>query len=959
MSKSKNKVLSIVLAVLIAAAALPNIIYAANQDAVTITESGGWFESAYVEWTGSGLGSTNVYWKKSGSGDYTQIDPELIREYPDHMRADIPGLSAGEYIVKVVPVANGVEDERSAAETDVLSVMAYTREGFAFSEQSPAKDASGGYNPDGTPKQNADITYISQGNVNRVMIDQTPEYGLGLVGIFEYRERNKITTPLIVRIIGRVDMPEGMEKYLLGIRYTQNVTIEGIGEDAAIHGFGITLKESRNIELRNFAIMWYGGGTDSDAVALDTNNDNVWIHNLDFFYGAHGPDDDQSKGDGSIDMKNQSDYVTISYCHFWDSGKTSFTDSPSTESSKTHVTYHHNWFDHSDSRHPRCVGSDVHLYNNYYDGVSKYGIGAAKGSSIYAENNYFRYCERPMIISKQGSDIYKDGTYKGSGTLSGQAGGMIKGYGNVIDDCVRFVTQLDTPDDTPGISDEGQFDCYIVSSPGEKVPDTVKALNGGAVYSNFDTADTMYSYQADSVKDGTDKVKKFAGRMDGGDFEYVFDNAVEDTNYDVIPELQSAVENYSPAVVDAGGDASFAIEQPPEESENRIIHNFTTQGTDSDFYDISGSLTDLFGAMRYDAANLTQALKFEGNASIKFTPEHSGMMTVVANFYRGSVNLTVNGETINGDPATGLVTFPVLQGVEYTITRASVSYLYYLALEYEQYDPSATTDPNATAKPTATPKPTPYVPVGSELTHNFTTQGTDSDFFSITGGGLKTNKVSIEYGGEVLTRCYEIGSSALISFTAPKDGSITFVFAPGEKAEFKLDGSKVTGDTSTGLLTIDVKANETYEITKSSVAYLYYITAVFEEDAEESPIPEATPTASPTASPVETPSATAVPSNTPLPIPEVTPSAAPVSAWSVSDIENSMITVTAPDGTAAGEVNYIYAAKYTDDGILADIEIFSLVTEADKPQYIFELSRITDNENVRIMLWDSDMQPLI
>lgn len=96
-----------------------------------------------------------------GSGDYTQIDPELIREYPDHMRADIPGLSAGEYIVKVVPVANGVEDERSAAETDVLSVMAYTREGFAFSEQSPAKDASGGYNPDGTPKQNADIIYIS------------------------------------------------------------------------------------------------------------------------------------------------------------------------------------------------------------------------------------------------------------------------------------------------------------------------------------------------------------------------------------------------------------------------------------------------------------------------------------------------------------------------------------------------------------------------------------------------------------------------------------------------------------------------------------------------------------------------------------------------------------------------------------------------------------------------------
>lgn len=120
------------------------------------------------------------------------------------------------------------------------------------------------------------------------MVDGTSKYGIGLVGIFDYRERNSNENPLIVRIIGRADMPEGMQKYLLGIRETQDVTIEGIGEDAAIHGFGITFKNAKNIELCNFAIMWYGGGTDSDATALDGNNDNIWIHNIEYFYGAHG-----------------------------------------------------------------------------------------------------------------------------------------------------------------------------------------------------------------------------------------------------------------------------------------------------------------------------------------------------------------------------------------------------------------------------------------------------------------------------------------------------------------------------------------------------------------------------------------------------------------------------------------------------------------------------------------------
>lgn len=56
----------------------------------------------------------------------------------------------------------------------------------------------------------------------------------------------------------------------------------------------------------------------------------------------------------------------------------------------------------------------VHVWNNYYDGCAKYGVGATTGSSVFVESNYFRATKDPMLISLQGTDA------KGSGTFSGR-----------------------------------------------------------------------------------------------------------------------------------------------------------------------------------------------------------------------------------------------------------------------------------------------------------------------------------------------------------------------------------------------------------------------------------------------------------------------------------------------------------------------------------------------------------
>ena len=167
-----------------------------------------------------------------------------------------------------------------------------------------------------------------------------------------------------------------------------NITIEGVGEDAAVQGFGFLVRNSGNVEFRNFAVMAFM----DDGISLDTKNCNIWVHNMDIFYGSTGGDSDQAKGDGSVDIKGASTNVTVSYVHFWDSGKCSLCGM--SDSAEFLVTYHHNWFDHSDSRHPRIRVASVHIYNNYFDGI------------VRCRNNHgkLRICRSKLLQKLQESD---------------------------------------------------------------------------------------------------------------------------------------------------------------------------------------------------------------------------------------------------------------------------------------------------------------------------------------------------------------------------------------------------------------------------------------------------------------------------------------------------------------------------------------------------------------------------
>ncbi|MEP7094035.1 MAG: pectate lyase, partial [Flavobacterium sp.] len=375
--------------------------------AQTITKSSGWLESAFVEWTPvGGADSYNVYYTGGGETN-KKIDEQLIRSYGTYFRADVPGLTAGSYTLTIKPVTATVEG--AGTTTSGLTVLAHDRNGFAFD----GGRVPGGYKADGTPKTGAVILYITQNTKNTISMNITGASAnpcVGLQNILYGIKKGKDTRPFIIRLIGNITDMTVMEGGDITIENANNansyLTLEGVGNDAVVNGMGVRLKAASNIEVSNLGFM-NCNSTAGDNIGMQQDNDHIWVHNNDLFYGNAGSDADQIKGDGALDNKN-STYITLAYNHFLDNGKASLLGLSEGTTTGLYVTYHHNWFDHSDSRHPRVRYYSAHIYNNYFDGNAKYGSGSTLGSSLFVEGNYYRNSKHPMMTSLQGTDIWDE-----------------------------------------------------------------------------------------------------------------------------------------------------------------------------------------------------------------------------------------------------------------------------------------------------------------------------------------------------------------------------------------------------------------------------------------------------------------------------------------------------------------------------------------------------------------------
>lgn len=443
---------------------------AADAGDAAITEYGAWFESAYAEWDTSAIGTdVTVSYAPAGETDFVTADPELIRGN----RADLPGLRGNTvYTIRIAGSAGNAEC--------TVTTLAYDRTGYAHQDFSDI----GGYKDDGTLKEGVDVIYITNENKDTV----TYNGKVGLYNIFFSAKPKNV----VFRFIGRLDVPAGTVandgthndgSNMLYLQNSSNVTIEGIGTDADLIEWGIEMKRCTSCEVRN---LWLGNYPD-DGISMTGNaeihSEHIWVHNntiekgYNAFAGGGHVDADKADGDGSADMK-WSEFVTISYNVFRSCHKTSLVGGRY-DQFQDHITYHHNWFDHTESRNPRVRNAHVHSYNNYFLANGEYGICASYNSKIFSDHNYYEGTHSPLYAINMGKDQYS---------------GTIKSFGDVFDGC--------TPDE--GLA-------YRITADRTEAPEIPNLIEGGEAYDNFDLA--LYDYTPQTPEAARDTVIALAGRM--------------------------------------------------------------------------------------------------------------------------------------------------------------------------------------------------------------------------------------------------------------------------------------------------------------------------------------------------------------------------------------------------------------------------------------------------------------
>lgn len=474
----------------------------------------GYNEGLYVTWNESNSSSTSVEYKSSTSTSWISIDKELIRQQDSKTaRADIVGLKAGEYSVRV-------KNSNGQTAVNNVSVKETDRSGYAHFK---ASTGVGAYNNDGTPKSNAVIVYVSEATKNTVKATVNGKSCTGLANIIGAQTTS--SNPLIIRILGTIGTStwkpikysgdpyalqavkdssgniikssltqdqiiskgvntldtsvyptlNGLRNALsyssneydsvwntLEVKEAANITLEGIGSDAELMNWGITFKKCSSIEVRN--LTFTNNPEDACSFEGDTSKPasyaRFWVHNNVFNRGYNSWDltaeQDKGYGDGSTDFKGISN-VTSSYNVFKECKKTGLVGGSDSNLTMS-VTFHHNYYNQVGSRLPLGRQANMHFYNNYY-----YKCGTAQdlraNAYVLSEANYFEGTSSPQ---------------------KAQSGAVIKSYNDYLTGC-------------------GSSAATVVTNRTSTLSSSCKP-DGSTSYSNFDIDSTKFYYDSTNQK---------------------------------------------------------------------------------------------------------------------------------------------------------------------------------------------------------------------------------------------------------------------------------------------------------------------------------------------------------------------------------------------------------------------------------------------------------------------------
>jgi pectate lyase len=208
------------------------------------------------------------------------------------------------------------------------------------------------------------------------------------------------STPIIIEVEGTINHGNtgkvsgascNTAAGVIELKQISNVTIIGAGNGAVFDQLGIHIRDSSNIIIQNVTVRNVkksGSPTSNggDAIGMESTVRNVWVDHVTL--EASGG---ESEGfDGLFDMKDDTQYVTLSYSTLRNSGRGGLIGSSESDRSNGFITFHHNLYENIDSRTPLLRGGIAHIYNNSYVNLHESGINSRAGARAKVENNYFK-----------------------------------------------------------------------------------------------------------------------------------------------------------------------------------------------------------------------------------------------------------------------------------------------------------------------------------------------------------------------------------------------------------------------------------------------------------------------------------------------------------------------------------------------------------------------------------------
>ncbi len=859
----------------------PTTVKAATVSESNFTSVGGFNETIYAQISGiKDSDVTEVSYSGTTSGRLTGQDFEyLVRDKGDGVRIDIPGITPGTYALTVTTKNGTITKSGITVDAQDRSGYAhfnYTDGVGAYNDDGTLKSNAivlyvtddnkndvtleyGGVTVKGIgnilnsvgkscgekghetecKKVSGGKTYYAKANTNQGIIEKLAEAGVPLVvrfigtvsdsglyerGTFDLKANSGLIDGLTAYDSNDFGGSAKDNGHMARIKSGKDITLEGIGTDAVIDGWGFHyMAESakptlgKSFEVRNLTFI----NTPEDAIGMEgvqvskstsselsASIERCWIHNNEFYCPniSSPAESDKAEGDGSVDFK-RGQYFTCSYNYFEGCHKTNLVGS-SDDSLQFNLTYHHNYWKLCKARGPLTRNANVHMYNNVFEGQTDYSMNTRANAYIFSEYNMFYMGKNPQSVDS----------------------GAIKSFNDSFSSCI------------------GSMDGIVVKDKSETVDNKCQFIARKIDYSKFDT-DSSLSYIPTGdyqLQESVTEARKVIYSKTG----------VLNENPVAASEVTLAQISYLPSNVTPENVTTLPATYTPGKVQ-KTVYAFTVSGDVDVTVKYSSEALDTTGILVNEAGESFLV----GSGTVRKLPAGTYMIQPY-NFQPGDGKTMEYGQfkavTIDSleisanDPNQHYHNYVLSKTVDATCTvDGSKTYIcsgcgdvkvetikaahQYSAVWTVDVEPTETTPGSKShhclkcdAKTDITVIPAGGSgndpSVGGDYSYNFTSPDTSNKFYTIANGAMTNSKGSVKYGGLDLTVALKMESKTEVSFTAPSDGKLTLVFGGSTSASGKkvlVNDSEVTCD-SNSIAVVDVKAGNV-KVTKKDSINLFYI----------------------------------------------------------------------------------------------------------------------------------------